>query len=171
MAARIEEAIVLAGGRGERMRPLTDELPKSMLPLLGRPLLDYVLDTLRRAGVSRVVLACGYQAETIQRHFGTEADGLAVEYVIEPCPLGTGGALRLASERMTGEFLALNGDQLLDADLRQLVDFHAERQARATLLLKRVEDASRYGFVELDEDGRVRRFLEKGVAGAALVNA
>jgi mannose-1-phosphate guanylyltransferase len=172
MTARIEEAIVLAGGLGERMRPLTDELPKSMLPLLGRPLLDYVLDTLRRAGVRWVVLACGYQAEAIQRHFGTEAGGLALEYVIESRPLGTGGALRLASDGLDRAFLAVNGDQLLDIDLRPLTRLHVDKAAQVTMLLKGVDDPRRYGVVELAADGRVLRFVEKPSTAerGALVN-
>jgi mannose-1-phosphate guanylyltransferase len=169
----VEAAVILVGGRGTRLGSLTDTLPKAMLPLAGRPLLAYLLDALRRAGVERAVLACGYRAEAIRDCFGTEADGLALEYVVEQRPLGTGGALRLAADGITSSFLAINGDQILDIDLSALVRFHVDRQAKATLLLKEVEDARRYGLVRTDDRGRVIRFAEKSFEKRepALVNA
>lgn len=171
----VEAAVILVGGRGTRLGSLTDTLPKAMLPLAGRPLLAYLLDALRRAGVERAILACGYRAEAIRDAFGTEADGLALEYVVEPKPLGTGGALRLASEGIGNPFMAVNGDQVLDVDLRSLVRVHFDRGAKVTLLLKVVDDARRYGVVRVDPKGRVVGFVEKptetSVGAGALVNA
>ncbi len=132
-----------------------------MLPLAGRPLLAYTFDHLRRHGVSRAVLSCGYLPTQIEEHFGRETDGLALEYRVEPEPLGTGGAIRFGAEGIEETFLALNGDSLRAADLDALVAFHRERGARATILLTPVPDPTRYGLVRLANGGRVSGFLEK----------
>src|SRR5215210_1690371 len=132
-----------------------------MLPLVGRPLLAYTFDHLRSGGVDRAVLACGYLPTQIEEHFGERYDGLSLEYRVEPEPLGTGGAIRFAADGINTTFLALNGDSLREADLAELVAFHQERGAKATILLTRVADPSRYGLVRLSPDGRVRGFLEK----------
>ena len=154
-------AVILVGGEGTRLRPLTDSLPKPMLPLLDRPLLAYTFDHLRFAGVERVVLACGYLPTAIEEHFGARFDGLELEYRVEPEPLGTGGGLRFAASGFERTFFALNGDSLREADLRRLLTFHRERRARATILLTRVSDPSRYGLVRTDDRGRVLGFVEK----------
>jgi mannose-1-phosphate guanylyltransferase len=154
-------AVILVGGEGTRLRPLTNTLPKPMLPLLDRPLLAYTFDHLRSAGVGRVVLACGYLPTAIEEHFGGRYDGVDLEYRVEPEPLGTGGALCFAAAGLDRTFLALNGDSLREADLRQLLAFHRERRARATVLLTRVSDPSRYGLVRTDDSGRVLGFVEK----------
>ena len=154
-------AVILVGGEGTRLRPLTNSLPKPMLPLLDRPLLAYTFDHLRSAGVERVVLACGYLPTAIEEHFGGRYDGVDLEYRVEPEPLGTGGALRFAAAGLDRTFIALNGDSLREADLQQLLAFHRGRGARATILLTRVSDPSRYGLVRTDDRGRVLGFLEK----------
>ncbi len=156
------DAVVLVGGEGTRLRPLTLERPKPVLPLLGRPLLEYVLERLARAGVTRVIFGCGYLPDPIQACFGERALGLALEYVVEPRPMGTAGGIRHAARgRISGTFLALNGDVLADAPLADLVAMHRERGASATIALSRVDDPSRYGLVRIDGDGRVLAFLEK----------
>lgn len=154
-------AVILVGGEGTRLRPLTEQTPKPMLPLLGEPLLTHTLDHLRGGGVKRAILACGYLPTAIEAHFGSAYDGLALEYRVEPQPLGTGGAIRFAGEGIDETFLALNGDSLRDADVRQLLEFHVARKAKATILLTRVSDPSRYGLVRVDESGRVQGFVEK----------
>jgi mannose-1-phosphate guanylyltransferase len=155
-------SVILVGGFGTRLRPLTNTVPKPMLPLLGRPLLSYTFDHLRSAGVARAILACGYIPTAIEEYFGAETDGLALEYRVEPEPLGTGGAIRFAA---TGEvdstFLALNGDSLREVDIEELLRVHRDSGATATILLTRVSDPSRYGLVRTDGDGRVLGFLEK----------
>jgi mannose-1-phosphate guanylyltransferase len=154
--------IILVGGFGTRLRPLTNTVPKPMLPLLGRPLLAYTFDHLRSVGVSRAILACGYIPTAIEEHFGAEADGLALEYRVEREPLGTGGAIRFAAEgTVESTFLALNGDSLREVDVPELVRFHHDAGAKATILLTRVADPSRYGLVRTDDAGRVVGFLEK----------
>jgi mannose-1-phosphate guanylyltransferase len=154
-------AVILVGGEGTRLRPLTERRPKPMLPLVGRPLLGYTFDHLRRHGVERAILSCGYLPTQIREHFGDGDAGLRLEYMVEDEPLGTGGAIAFAARALGEPFLALNGDSLRAADLDQLVAFHRERGAKATILLTPVEDPTRYGLVRLGPDGRVARFLEK----------
>jgi mannose-1-phosphate guanylyltransferase len=156
------DAVVLVGGEGTRLRPLTLERPKPVLPLLGRPLLAYVLERLADAGVTRVIFGCGYLPDPIQACFGERELGLALEYVVEPRPMGTAGGIRHAARgRVSGTFLALNGDVLADARLADLVALHRDRAAMATIALAPVADPSRYGLVRTDADGRVLGFLEK----------
>ncbi|MEO9174608.1 MAG: nucleotidyltransferase family protein, partial [Gaiellales bacterium] len=163
------DAVVLVGGSGTRLRPLTLRTPKPMLPLVDRPLLAYMFDQLADAGVDRAILACGYLPAALVEHFGDGGDvasGLALEYVIEPEPLGTAGAARLAAAgRVHGTFLLLNGDILSEHDLGALVALHRRKGASATIGLVQVDDPSRYGIVELDDDGTVLRFVEKPAPG------
>jgi mannose-1-phosphate guanylyltransferase len=154
-------AVILVGGESTRLRPLTERIPKPMLPLHDRPLLAYTFDHLRRAGVSRIVLACGYLPTAIEAHFGDDAEGVPLCYRIEPEPLGTGGGIRFAANGIAETFLALNGDSLREADVAELVGFHRRQRARVTILLTRVEDPSRFGVVRLAEGGRVEGFVEK----------
>ena len=153
-------AVILVGGEGTRLRPLTARRPKPMLPLVDRPLLAYTFEHLHRHGVERALLSCGYLPTQIREHFGEEA-ALPLEYCVEEEPLGTGGAIAFAARRLGRTFLALNGDSLRAADLGELVRFHRERGARATILLTPVADPTRYGLVRLHGDGRVAAFLEK----------
>jgi mannose-1-phosphate guanylyltransferase len=154
-------AVILVGGEGTRLRPLTARTPKPMLPLVDRPLLAYTFEHLRRHGVARATLSCGYLPAQIREHFGDDADGLALEYRVEDEPLGTGGAIAFAAHGIDGSFFALNGDSLRGADLQRLVEFHRERGAKATILLTPVADPTRYGLVRLHPDGKVASFLEK----------
>ncbi len=154
-------AVILVGGLGTRLRPLTDRTRKDMLPLVDRPQLAYTLEHLRRFGVARAIVSCGYLPTQIQEHFGEQYGDLRLEYRIEEEPLGTGGAIRFAAEGIEDTFLALNGDSLRETDLDALLSFHRERATRATILLTPVEDPSRYGLVRVDGEGRVLSFLEK----------
>jgi mannose-1-phosphate guanylyltransferase len=156
-------AVILVGGEGWRMRPLTERTPKPMLPLLGKPLLAYTFDHLRSGGVDRAVLACGYLPLPIAAHFGQAYDGIALDYHVEPEPLGTGGAIRFAAAEagIRSTFIALNGDSLREASIDVLVDFHRQVGAKATILLAQVPDPSRYGLVRRDARGRVLGFVEK----------
>ena len=156
------DAVVLVGGEGTRLRPLTLSRPKPMLPLLGLPLIEFVLDRLASAGVTRVIFGCGYLPDPIASHFGADWNGVELEYVVEPEPMGTAGGIRFAAHgRVTGTFLALNGDILADAPLADLVAHHRERGARATIALTPVDDPSRYGLVRIAKGGSVLGFLEK----------
>ncbi len=172
------DAVVLVGGSGTRLRPLTLRTPKPMLMLVDRPLLAYLFDQLAAAGVDRAILACGYLPDALVAHFGdggATASGLELEYVVEPEPLGTAGAARLAAlGRVHESFLLLNGDILSEHDLGALIAHHTARAATASIALVQVDDPSRYGVVESDDEGMVRRFVEKPAPGEStsdLVNA
>lgn len=115
------EAVVLVGGEGTRLRPFTERTPKAMLPLLGRPLLAYTFDDLRRGGVERAILSCGYLPEEIEEYFGDEFEGLQLEYRSEPERRGTGGGIRFAASGLERAFVALNGDSLREARLEPLL--------------------------------------------------
>lgn len=154
-------AVILVGGQGTRLRPLTARIRKDMLPLVDRPLLAYTFEHLRRHGVSRGIISCGYLPTQIEEHFGSSYGDLALEYCIETEPLGTAGGIALAAREVDSTFFALNGDSLREADLDELVRFHRSTGARATILLTPVADPTRYGLVRLAEDGRVSSFLEK----------
>lgn len=154
-------AVILVGGLGTRLRPLTDLTRKDMLPLVDRPQLAYTFEHLRRHGVTRAIISCGYLPTQIQEHFGDRYGALRLEYKVEEEPLGTGGAIRFAAEGIDEPFFALNGDSLRETDLDALVAFHRERECRATILLTPVEDPTRYGLVRVNGEGRVLSFLEK----------
>ena len=154
------QALILVGGEGTRLRPLTETVPKAVMPLAGRPFLAYMIDWLRRHGVEEVVLACGYRADIVRGVLG-DGDGLALRYVEEPEPRGTGGAIKFAAAELDERFLALNGDVLTDLDLGALMSSHEQRGASASLGLYPVDDATGYGLVSCDGDGAVGEFLEK----------
>jgi mannose-1-phosphate guanylyltransferase len=154
------QALILVGGEGTRLRPLTDTIPKSVMPLAGKPFLSYMIEWLGRHGVEEVVLACGFKADKVREVLG-ERDRPRLSYVEEPQPLGTAGAIKFAAEQLGGRFLALNGDVLTDLDLTALMNFHEQRRATATLGLYPVEDTTGYGLVRRSEDGEVLEFLEK----------
>jgi mannose-1-phosphate guanylyltransferase len=171
------QAIVLVGGQGTRLRPLTDTIPKPALTLVDRPFLAYMVEWLSAHGVTDVVLACGFLPDQLRAALGDgEWAGVRLRYVTEPEPLGTAGAIRFAADSLGDEldprFLALNGDVLTDLDLTALLHTHGERRARATLALYAVEDSSAYGLVHRDEGGAVLEFLEKtGAAAPGQINA
>ena len=159
-------AVLLVGGEGTRLRPLTEWLPKPMLPIANRPFLEHQIGHLRRHGIDRVVMACGYLSDSIREHFGDQ-----LSYRVEPEPLGTGGAIRFAAADVDETFVVCNGDVLTDLDLSAQVRMHRRRGARATLAVHEVADAAAYGLVESDDDGRVTRFVEKGATGPGGINA
>jgi mannose-1-phosphate guanylyltransferase len=162
------QALVLAGGEGTRLRPLTLTTPKPVMPLAGRPFLTFMLDWLRRHGVGEVVLSCGFMSDAVESVLGDVYAGMRLRYVHEDEPLGTAGPVRLAlDEGVLGDrLLVLNGDVLTDMDLGAQLSWHEQKGAVATLALIAVEDTSSYGVVPTDEEGRVEAFLEKSEARA-----
>jgi mannose-1-phosphate guanylyltransferase len=154
-------AVILVGGQGTRLRPLTARTRKDMLPLVDRPLLAYTFEHLARHGVEQARLACGYLPDQLQRHFGERYDGLSLDYSVEDEPLDSGGGIAFAARGLQTSFFALNGDSLREADLGEMVTFHRSTGAKATILLTPVADPSRYGLVRTAPDGRVQTFLEK----------
>ena len=172
------QAIVLVGGEGTRLRPLTSDVPKPAVTLVDRPFLAFAIEWLAAHGVDEVVLACGFLPDVLREALAgeEESSGVTITYVAEPEPLGTAGAIRFAAEvladRLGERFFALNGDVLADLDLSALLRAHGERGARATIGLHAVEDSSAYGLVRCDGEGRVLEFLEKtGEAVPGEINA
>ena len=168
------QALVLVGGRGTRLRPLTYETPKPALTLVDRPFLNYMTEWLGSHGVDEVILACGFLPDEMKSVLGDgEPGGPRLKYLVEEDTLGTAGAIRFALDHLDERFFALNGDVLADLDLTALWKQHEETGARATLGLYRVEDSSSYGLVDIDDEGRVLRFSEKdsGRTGPGLINA
>jgi mannose-1-phosphate guanylyltransferase len=169
------QALVLAGGEGTRLRPLTLTLPKPVIPLAGRPFLTFMLDWLRRHGVDDVLLSCGYRSHDVERVLGDIHGGMRLRYVVEDEPLGTAGPLRLAADEgvLDDRVLVLNGDCLTDIDLTAQLAQHEATGAKATLALVAVDDTSSYGVVPTAEDGSVEAFLEKrpGPAPTNRINA
>ena len=157
------DAIILVGGQGTRLRPLTDTRPKPMVTLVDRPFVEHQVDRLRAAGVGRVVFSCGYRPDAIEEHFGDGASrGLTIRYVVDPEPLGTGGAIRNAEPELVGDrVVVLNGDILTDLDLGAMERGHAAASALASVALTPVEDPSAFGLVRLHEDRAVEEFVEK----------
>ena len=157
------QALVLVGGEGTRLRPLTLTRPKPAIPLVDRPFIRFMVDWLAGHGVTEVVMACGFRAEDLRSALGDEAAGISIRYLEEPEPLGTAGPVRRAADQglLGDRFLVLNGDVLADLDLAALVRAHTERQAVASLALYPVDDPSSYGLVRRTEDGAVTGFLEK----------
>jgi mannose-1-phosphate guanylyltransferase len=156
------KAVVLAGGEGTRLRPLTCNQPKPMVPLLNRPFLERLLLRLKEHGVGEVALALSYLPEVVKARFG-DGDGLGVRlfYPQEERPLGTAGAVKNWESHLDGTFFVFNGDIFTDLDLGEVLRFHREKQAKATIVLTPVEDPTAYGVVEMDPSGRVKRFVEK----------
>src|SRR5919205_2506469 len=156
------QALILAGGEGTRLRPLTTTYPKPVVPLVDRPFIGFMLDWLRRHGVDDVVMGCGHMADGVREVLGDgSAYGVRLRFVEEPRPLGTGGALKFAEELLDDRFLMLNGDVLTDIDLTAQLAQHERTGARATLALTPVEDPSAYGLVRTDPDCAVTAFVEK----------
>lgn len=166
-----EEAIVLVGGLGTRLRSVVSDLPKPLAPISGRPFLAYLLDQLAKSGLRRVILATGYLAEKVEHAIGTRWAGMEIVYSKEPVPLGTGGAIHLAASLLQGEGVHLaNGDTFLRFDPRALEDVVHQTGSTLGIALAKVSDVSRYGAVEVT-GGRVSAFLEKGGHGPGLINA
>jgi mannose-1-phosphate guanylyltransferase len=157
------QALVLAGGEGTRLRPLTYTTPKPVMPLAGRPFLSFMLDWLNGHGVDEVILSCGFMSDAVRQVLGDIYNGMRLRYVVEEEPLGTAGPVRLALDQgvLEERLLVLNGDVLSDMDLTGELEAHERTGARVTLALHPVEDTSSYGVVPLMDDGQVEAFLEK----------
>ena len=156
------KAVIMAGGEGTRLRPQTSNLPKPMLPLVGRPMMEHIISLLRRHGVSDIVVTVAFLPNAIRNYFGDGSElGVRMVYATEETPLGTAGSVRNAREELTERFLVISGDVLTDLDLSSLVEFHAKSDALATLALCSVENPLEFGIVITREDGSVERFLEK----------
>jgi len=156
------KAVVMAGGEGSRLRPLTLGRPKPMVPIATKPVMQHNLDLLKRHGITEVVVTVQYLASMIQDYFGDGSQfGMKIVYSVEETPLGTAGSVKLAQKHLTDTFLVISADALTDFDLTQIVSFHKERKALATLTLYRVPNPLEYGVIITREDGQIVQFLEK----------
>lgn len=155
-------AVILAGGKGTRLRPLTLNTPKPIVPILTRPFLSLQIELLQRTGIEHIVLSLSYQPRRIEELFGDGGElGVRIDYTMEPEPLGTAGAVKNAESLLRERIVVFNGDVLSDLDLAEVLHFHESSGAKATIVLTPVDNPSAYGLVETEDDGRVRRFLEK----------
>jgi len=156
------KAVVMAGGEGNRLRPLTSNQPKPMVPVVGKPCMEHILELLREHTMSDVIVTVAFLPQAIRSYFGEgETLGMQIGYSVEESPLGTAGSVRLTAKQLDETFLVISGDALCDVDLSALVAFHKERGAAVTIGLKSVDNPLEFGIVVTDEEGRVERFLEK----------
>jgi len=169
------KAVILVGGEGTRLRPLTINVPKPMVPILNKPFLERMLEYLRGHGIDEVILALWYLPNRIRDYFGDGDDfGVRLHYVIEDSPLGTAGAVKNVEHLLDETFFVFNGDILMDIDLERMLSFHHRKRAKATIALTAVNNPSAYGVVDMNTSRRVLRFIEKPAPGTApsnLVNA
>ncbi|MGJ4115812.1 sugar phosphate nucleotidyltransferase [Corynebacterium macclintockiae] len=161
--AATTDAVILVGGKGTRLRPLTNSIPKPMLPVAGAPFLEHLLARIKEAGMTHVVLGTSFKAEVFEEYFGDGSHlGLEIEYVVEDEPLGTGGGIRNVLDHLRYDrAMVFNGDVLGGTDLQAVLNTHVEQEADVTLHLLRVSDPRAFGCVPTDADGRVSAFLEK----------
>jgi mannose-1-phosphate guanylyltransferase/phosphomannomutase len=156
------KAVMMAGGEGNRLRPLTSNQPKPMVPVVGKPCMEHILELLREHGLEEVIVTVAFLPQAIRSYFGEgETLGMQIGYSVEESPLGTAGSVRLTAKQLDETFLVISGDALCDVDLSALVAFHKEKGAAVTIGLKSVENPLEFGIVVTDEEGRVERFLEK----------
>ncbi|MDY7019681.1 MAG: nucleotidyltransferase family protein, partial [Chloroflexota bacterium] len=156
------EAIILAGGEGIRLRPLTHNLPKPMLPVLNRPFVEHTTAYLQKNQIGNIVLATSYLSEAIQEYFGQGASqDVKLSYALEDKPLGTAGAVKNTEHHLSDAFFVLNGDIFTDLDLASMLAFHREKGAKVTIALTWVDNPCAYGVVESEGDGRITCFIEK----------
>jgi mannose-1-phosphate guanylyltransferase len=156
------KAVILVGGEGTRLRPLTFKTTKAMVPILNRPFLEYLIQYLKEHSITNIILAMSYLPERIQSYFGDGNQfGVRIYYSIEDTPLGTAGAVKNAERYLDETFLMLNGDIFTDLDITAMIDFHRERKAKATIAVTPVDDPTAYGLIETNAGGRITRFLEK----------
>ncbi|MDX6387590.1 MAG: mannose-phosphate guanylyltransferase / phosphomannomutase [Gaiellaceae bacterium] len=156
------KAVVMAGGEGTRLRPLTSNQPKPMVPVVGKPCMEHILELLRDHGLTDVIVTVAFLPQAIRSYFGDgETLGLQIGYSVEESPLGTAGSVKLAANQLDETFLVISGDALCDVDLGKLIAFHKEKGAAVTIGLKSVENPLEFGIVVTDEEGRIERFFEK----------
>src|ERR671913_2496293 len=163
------KAIIMAGGQGTRLRPLTSDQPKPMIRIVNLPCMEHIVNLLARHGITDIAVTLQFMPEEIQDYFGDGSEwGVNMSYSIEDAPAGTAGSVKMAEQQLglEGErLLIISGDALTDADLSRLVEFHEEKGSEATMVLKSVENPLDFGIVITEEDGRISRFLEKPAWG------
>jgi len=167
----LEEAVILAGGLGTRLRGIIKDIPKPMAEISGKPFLAYLIDFLSKQKIKRVVLSVGYKFEVIKDFFGNRYKGINISYAIEEKPLGTGGAIKNALLSIYGnEAFIINGDTFFDIDLNDFYDFHKSRNSKLSIALKKMDFTERYGTVEIDKNNKIMAFHEKAQKYDVLIN-
>src|SRR3954469_5964169 len=152
----------MGGGEGTRLRPLTSNQPKPMVPIVGKPCMEHIVELLKLHGMEEVIVTVAFLPQAIRSYFGDgSALGVDIGYSVEESPLGTAGSVRLAADRLHDPFLVIWGDALGDVDLTKLIEFHREKGSAVTIGLKSVDNPLEFGIVVTDEEGRIERFLEK----------
>ncbi len=165
------KAVILVGGEGTRLRPLTYSTPKAMMSVLNRPFLEHIIAYLRKRGVEDIILGLNYFPEVIRDYFGDGSSlGVRLAYAVENSPLGTAGAVKNAEQYLNSTFVVLNGDIFTELDIAAMLAFHQHKRAKATIALTWVDDPSAFGVVETDNDRRVKRFIEKPSADRVTTN-
>lgn len=157
------KAVIMAGGEGTRLRPLTAHMPKPLAPVLNKPIMEHIVLLLKEHGLTEIVVALHYLADEIEAYFGDGSDwGVHFEYVVQDTPLGTAGSVKLAEEHLKDDtFVIISGDALTDVDITKSIEFHRAKQSMTTIILSHVSNPLEFGVVVTDEEGRIRRFLEK----------
>lgn len=165
------KAVILVGGPGTRLQPLTHYIPKSMVPVLNKPFMEHTIAYLKQFGTEEVILTLNYLPEVIQNYFGDGSKfGVRLTYCVENCPMGTAGAVKNAEEYLKSTFIVLNGDVFTDLDIADMLAYHRHKGARATISLSWVDNPSAFGVVVTDIDQRVEQFIEKPPPGKATTN-
>lgn len=156
------KAVIMAGGLGTRLRPLTDDIPKPMVPIHGRPAMEYALMLLKKHGITDIAVTLFYYPEVIMNYFGDGSRfGVRLHYYLEREPLGTAGSVKQAKDFLDESFLVISGDGITDIHLGKIIRSHQKNKAIATMALTRVDDPTQFGIVITDTDGRIRQFIEK----------
>ena len=156
------KAVVMAGGEGTRLRPLTSMRPKPMVPIVNQPVMEHIIGLIKHHGMTEVVATLAFMPQVIEDYFGDGDEwDIDISYAIEETPLGTAGSVKNAAEALTETFIVISGDALTDINLTEVIEFHRSRKAAVTIALKRVPDPLEFGVVITDEDGKIERFLEK----------
>ena len=159
---KVRQAVIMVGGKGTRLRPLTETCPKPILPVLDRPCLDYLIESLAKGGITHIILACGYRSEQVPKAIGDGSDrGILIEYSYEDVPMGTAGAIKLLEDRLDDVFVAANGDLFADIDVKEQVNEHFRSDACITIALTPVDNPCEFGIARVDETGRILEFKEK----------
>lgn len=166
------KAIILAGGQGQRLRSVVNEVPKPMAKVAGRPFLEYLIRQLVNARIREIIISIGYKGYAIKRYFGNGSDwGAKIRYSPEASPLGTAGALKRAARLIKeNRFFVMNGDSFFDLSFGKMISFHKRKKANATICLNKVQDTKRYGKVEINNTGEIISFKEKVSQGSGLIN-
>ena len=156
------QAVILAGGKGTRLYPLTSRVPKPMVNFFDKPVLEHAIELLKRHDIRDIIITLAYKADQIIDHFGGGSKwGVHIQYALEDTPMGTAGGLRRMQPLLKDTFVIISGDAVTDFDLKSAIDFHKTKSAIATMLLYEADDPSQFGIVESDQDGKIRRFVEK----------